>query len=196
MAIAPAPIASPPEPGIPSTPPPEPPLAPALTVSPEPTVASGTPVLQCIGLRKRFGDRQAVDGVGFAIAPGETYGLLGPNGAGKTTTISMVCGILRRDEGEVFIGGRPFDPSATALKAQIGYVPQDLAIYPDLSAQENLRYFGQLYGLGGSRPKHARRGGPRDRRPGRSGEGTDKQYSGGMKRRLNIAIGLLHDQAC
>ena len=130
MAIAPAPIASPPEPGIPSTPPPEPPLAPALTVSPEPTVASGTPVLQCIGLRKRFGDRQAVDGVGFGIAPGETYGLLGPNGAGKTTTISMVCGILRRDEGEVLIGGRPLDPRRRHSRPQIGYVPQDLAIYP------------------------------------------------------------------
>jgi ABC-2 type transport system ATP-binding protein len=173
-------------------PPTEPPLAPASIVEPAATVVSGTPVLQCIGLRKRFGDRQAVDGVGFSIAPGETYGLLGPNGAGKTTTISMVCGILRRDEGEVFIGGRPFDPSATALKAEIGYVPQDLAIYPDLSAQENLRFFGRLYGLGGS---------DLNTRveevlaivdlADRARERTS-QYSGGMKRRLNIAIGLLH----
>ena len=70
----------------------------------------GPPVLECSGLRKRFGERQAVDGVGFKIAPGETYGLLGPNGAGKTTTISMICGILRRDEGEVLVGGRSMDP--------------------------------------------------------------------------------------
>ena len=155
--------------------------------------AVGPPVLECSGLRKRFGDRQAVDGVGFTIARGETYGLLGPNGAGKTTTISMICGILRRDEGEVRIAGRPMDPGSTALKAEIGYVPQDLAIYPDLSARENLDFFGRLYGLSGPAPRGARRRGPRRGRPRptgrRSGPAT---YSGGMKRRLNIAIGLLH----
>jgi ABC-2 type transport system ATP-binding protein len=148
--------------------------------------------MSCAGLRKRFGDRLAVDGVGFSIAPGETYGLLGPNGAGKTTTISMICGILRRDEGEVRIGGRPFDPGTTALKAEIGYVPQDLAIYPDLSARENLRFFGRLYGL---------KGAALSMRvdevlaivdlADRANERTSR-YSGGMKRRLNIAIGLLH----
>ncbi len=150
-------------------------------------------MLQCSGLRKRFGDRQAVDGVGFSIAPGETYGLLGPNGAGKTTTISMICGILRRDEGEVRITGRPFDPTATALKAEIGYVPQDLAIYPDLSARENLLFFGRLYGLSGA-ALNARVADVlavvdlADRAKERTAG-----YSGGMKRRLNIAIGLLHE---
>jgi ABC-2 type transport system ATP-binding protein len=149
-------------------------------------------VLLCAGLRKRFGDRRAVDGVGFTIASGETYGLLGPNGAGKTTTISMVCGILRRDEGEVVIAGRRMDPTSTALKAEIGYVPQDLAIYPDLSARENLSFFGRLYGLGGA---------ALHRRVEEVLEVVDltdrandrtATYSGGMKRRLNIAIGLLH----
>ena len=77
-------------------------------------------MLQCTGLRKRFGDRQAVDGVGFAIAPGETYGLLGPNGAGKTTTISMVCGILRRDAGEVLGSRAGRRPRRTAFKAALG----------------------------------------------------------------------------
>ena len=180
MAIAPAPVPvlSSPDPSRPVPPPAE--------------VVGGPPVLRCDGLMKRFGDRQAVDGVGFTIGPGETYGLLGPNGAGKTTTISMICGILRRDAGDVLIGGRPFDPGSTSLKSEIGYVPQDLAIYPDLSARENLRFFGRLYGLHG--PALATRV---DEvlavvdLADRANERTSR-YSGGMKRRLNIAIGLLH----
>lgn len=104
-------------------------------------------VLSCAGLRKSFGDRMAVDGVGFRIGPSETYGLLGPNGAGKTTTISMICGLLVRDGGEVEVAGNPVDVDAVEAKAHIGYVPQDLAIYPELSARENLRFFGRLYGL-------------------------------------------------
>jgi ABC-2 type transport system ATP-binding protein len=150
------------------------------------------PVLRCSGLRKRFGRRQAVDGVGFQIAHGETYGLLGPNGAGKTTTISMVCGILARDEGEVLIDGVPLDPGTTTVKGQIGYVPQELAIYPDMTARENLAFFARLYGMGGT--------GLRKRvdevleiidLADRAGDRTEA-YSGGMKRRLNIGIGLLH----
>ena len=155
-----------------------------------PTAAD--PILSCAGLRKRFGARQAVDGVGFEIARGETYGLLGPNGAGKTTTISMVCGILARDEGTVTVAGRPMDIGTTAAKGAIGYVPQDLAIYPDLTARENLGFFGRLYGMGGR--ELARRV---DEvlaivdLTDRSKERTE-HFSGGMKRRLNIAIGLLH----
>jgi ABC-2 type transport system ATP-binding protein len=149
-------------------------------------------ILRCAGLRKRFGDRVAVDGIAFEIAPGETYGLLGPNGAGKTTTISMACGILARDAGEVRVDGRPVGPGQTEVKREIGYVPQDLAIYPDLSARENLAFFGHLYGLRG-----------RELRTridevlaiidltDRAKERTE-HYSGGMKRRLNIGIGLLH----
>jgi ABC-2 type transport system ATP-binding protein len=157
-------------------------------------MASNTPepVLVCRDLRKRYGTRQAVDGVGFQIAAGETYGLLGPNGAGKTTSISMICGLLRRDGGEVVVAGRPVDIGATDAKAAIGYVPQDLAIYPDLTARENLRFFGQLQRL---------RGKELERRvdevlevidlADRARERTDG-FSGGMKRRLNIGIGLLH----
>ena len=152
-------------------------------------------LLSCRDLRKTYGDRVAVDGVSFHIAPSETYGLLGPNGAGKTTTISMVCGLLERDAGAVLVAGLPMDIDATAAKANIGYVPQDLAIYPDLSARENLRFFGRLQLL---------RGKELDRRvdavlelaglSDRAGDRTD-DYSGGMKRRLNIAIGLLHEPA-
>ncbi len=161
----------------------------------EPAVVHGAaapPVLACSDLRKRYGSRVAVDGVGFTIAAGETYGLLGPNGAGKTTTISMICGILVRDGGTVEVAGTPVDVGTPAARAAIGYVPQDLAIYPDLTARENLAFFARLYGLSGGAARAridevleivdlADRGGDR----------TD-QYSGGMKRRLNIAIGLLH----
>jgi len=82
------------------------------------------PLLECRDLRKRFGDRTAVAGISFTISPGETYGLLGPNGAGKTTTISMVCGLLRRDGGEVIVDGRPIDIDATDAKAAIGQWPR------------------------------------------------------------------------
>jgi ABC-2 type transport system ATP-binding protein len=153
---------------------------------------SASPILRCDGLMKRFGARQAVDGVSFEIGRSETYGLLGPNGAGKTTTISMICGILGRDGGTVVVDGRPIDTGTVAAKAAIGYVPQDLAIYPDLSARENLRFFGQLYGLGGS--ELAKRIDEVIELVDLADRAKDRteQYSGGMKRRLNIAIGLLH----
>ncbi len=155
-------------------------------------MTGSTPLLECRDVRRRYGDRVAVDGVSFSISAGETYGLLGPNGAGKTTTISMVCGLLRRDGGEVLVDGRPMDVGATEAKAIIGLVPQDLAIYPDLSARENLRFFGRLERLSG-RELDTRVDEVlelvelRDR----AEERTDA-YSGGMKRRLNIGIGLLH----
>jgi ABC-type Fe3+/spermidine/putrescine transport system ATPase subunit len=104
-------------------------------------------ILECEGLKKSYGDRVAVDGVGFVIARGETYGLLGPNGAGKTTTISMICGLLTRDAGAVIVDGKPMDTNSVDAKAAIGYVPQDLAIYPDLTGRENLNFFGQLYAI-------------------------------------------------
>jgi ABC-2 type transport system ATP-binding protein len=150
------------------------------------------PILVCRDLRKSFGERQAVRGVSFEIAPGETYGLLGPNGAGKTTTISMACGILYRDGGEVRVAGQPLDVGSTAAKAAIGLVPQDLAIYPDLNARENLAFFGRLYGMRG-RALATRIDEVLEvvDLADRAKERTE-HYSGGMKRRLNIAVGLLH----
>jgi ABC-2 type transport system ATP-binding protein len=147
-------------------------------------------VLACRGLSKRFGERRAVDGVSFSVEAGECYGLLGPNGAGKTTTISMVCGLLEPDQGEVAVDGAP--GGSLEAKAAIGYVPQDLALYPDLSARENLEFFGQLYGLAGAtlaaRIDHTLE------LVGLADRGADRvgSYSGGMKRRANIAAGLLH----
>ncbi len=159
------------------------------------TAASGAPVLECSGIRKSFGDHAAVKGLGFSIAHGETYGLLGPNGAGKTTTISMIAGLLEPDAGEIRLAGELMDPDATHTKRLVGLVPQDLAIYPDLDATENLDFFGRLQGM---------RGAELERRVAevldiieltdRAGDRTEN-YSGGMKRRLNIGVGLLHRPA-
>jgi ABC-2 type transport system ATP-binding protein len=148
-------------------------------------------VLECRGLRKQFGQRVAVDDVSFSIADGECYGLLGPNGAGKTTTISMLCGLLNPDAGTVTVDGSP--GGSLDAKAALGYVPQDLALYPDLSANENLEFFGQLYGLRGQQLKQ--RIADTLALVGLAERGSDKvgTYSGGMKRRANIAAGLLHE---
>ncbi|MGA4993433.1 ATP-binding cassette domain-containing protein [Nonomuraea bangladeshensis] len=149
-------------------------------------------ILQCHELRKTFGDLVAVADVSFAIAAGETYGLLGPNGAGKTTTISMIAGILGRDGGEVLVRGRPHSPSSAWGKRHIGYVPQELALYPDLTARENLRFFARLHGLG--RAEARRRIDEVLAVVGLTDRAKDavKEFSGGMKRRLNIGVGLLH----
>jgi ABC-2 type transport system ATP-binding protein len=154
--------------------------------------ATAEPVLRCRDLRRRYGQRLAVDGVGFRVDPGETYGLLGPNGAGKTTTISMICGLLRRDGGEVTVAGASLDRDPAAVKAAIGYVPQDIALYPDLSGGENLRFWGRMQGLGG-RDLAARVDAVLEV-VGLADRARDKvaDYSGGMQRRLNIGAGLLH----
>jgi ABC-2 type transport system ATP-binding protein len=149
-------------------------------------------VLSVSGLSKRFAELQAVDGVSFEIAPGETYGLLGPNGAGKTTTISMIAGLLESDQGSIEVAGVHMETTAVNAKRAIGLVPQALAIYPDLTGRENLNFFARLYGLpaadGAARVAEVLDViGLSDRADDRAVE-----YSGGMQRRLNIGIGLLH----
>ncbi|MFI7443468.1 ABC transporter ATP-binding protein [Nonomuraea indica] len=150
------------------------------------------PLLEVTGLRKSYGGHVAVDGVDFHIGEAETYGLLGPNGAGKTTAISMIVGILDRDAGEVVVDGQPLDVTSVKAKALIGYVPQELALYRDLTARENLRFFARLYGLGGRGLKARIEEilgiiGLTDR-----ADEKVEQYSGGMARRLNIGIGLMN----
>ncbi len=150
-------------------------------------------VLRADGLVRSFGDRRAVDDVSFEIARGESYGLLGPNGSGKTTTISMLAGILVADSGTVTLAGKPLTPKSVDAKRAIGLVPQEIALYQDLTAKENLRFFGRLQGLKG---KHLQLRidavleivGLADRADDRVDE-----FSGGMKRRVNIAAGLLHE---
>lgn len=153
---------------------------------------ASTYVLEAAGLRKQFGQLQAVKDISIRIAPGETYGLLGPNGSGKTTTISMICGLLPADGGEIRIAGMPMTTTTLEPKKVIGLVPQDLAIYPDLTARENLTFFGRLYGIPSATLKSRVEEvlhviGLLDRAGDRSGT-----FSGGMKRRLNIGIGLIH----
>jgi ABC-2 type transport system ATP-binding protein len=145
------------------------------------------------GLSKRYGERVAVDAISFSIAQGETVGLLGPNGAGKTTAISMISGISKPDSGEVTLGGVRLAQDAKALKRRVGLVPQDLALYEELSAWANLQLFGGLYGLDAAELQPRAKAalalvGLTDRSADRV-----KTFSGGMKRRLNIAGALLHE---
>ena len=131
--------------------------------------------------------------VSFTLERGQLVGLLGPNGAGKTTTVSMVAGLLTPDKGEVLIGGKPLRGDTDPKKRQIGFVPQDLALYDELSARANLRFFGALYRLSGTALDDAIAAAMK--LVGLADRVDDKvaTYSGGMKRRLNLAAGLLHD---
>src|SRR6266542_867137 len=150
-------------------------------------------VLSVENLRKSFGDLVAVSDVSFAVAPGQLVGLLGPNGAGKTTTVSMIAGLVTPDHGEVRIGGRPLTGDTDLLKRRIGLVPQDLALYDELTARENLRFFGALYRLTGDALDAAIAASLELVGLTERGRDRVKSFSGGMKRRLNLAAGLLHD---
>ena len=144
------------------------------------------------GLVKSYGPLRAVDGVSFTVAKGELYGLLGPNGAGKTTIMSMLSGLLAPDEGRILFDSIDLAKEPLKVKAQLGVVPQEPALYENLSARENLSFWGGLYGLSGAPLKQAVERvldlvGLKDR----AGDPV-KQYSGGMKRRINLALGLVH----
>jgi ABC-2 type transport system ATP-binding protein len=143
-------------------------------------------------LVKRFGDVRAVDGVSFAVKAGEIYGLLGPNGAGKTTTFSMLAGLLAPDSGRVTVGGVDLASDPLEVKRGLGVVPQEVAVYEELTARENLRLWGGLYGLAGAElDKAVDRALDEVGLAGRSKEPVER-FSGGMKRRLNLSLGLVH----
>ncbi len=150
-------------------------------------------ILEVRHLRKSFGTLLAVDDVSFSVEPGRLVGLLGPNGAGKTTTVSMIAGLVTPDRGEVAIAGKQLGGDTDPAKKRIGLVPQDLALYDELSARANLRFFGALFGLTGAKLDAAITSAVE--LVGLSERIGDKvaTYSGGMKRRLNLAAGLLHD---
>jgi len=153
---------------------------------------SSSPAIQVQALQKAFGETQAVQGVSFQVQQGEIFSLLGPNGAGKSTTISMLSCLLRPDHGDARVMGHSIREDPLHVKAVLGVVPQEIALYEDLSARENLTFWGKMYGL---------RGSPLRRRVDevleviglteRARERVAK-YSGGMKRRVNIGVALLH----
>ena len=156
------------------------------------SIAAMSPLLQVDHLSKAYGPVRAVEDISFAVRPGEIYGLLGPNGAGKTTTISMICGLLQPDGGRIAVAGQALAADPQAAKRLMGVVPQELALYEELSAAENLAFWGRLAGL--------------DRKTARartaemlaaltlSDRAKDpvKTFSGGMKRRVNLGCALLH----
>lgn len=149
-------------------------------------------ILEIKNLVKRYNDQVAVDNVSLSIQKGEIFGLLGPNGAGKTTTINTIIGLSKIDSGEVYVFGKSLKNKEMDIKKDIGIVPQEIAIYDDLTAYENVVYFAKLYNLRGSLLKERVREaleftGIWERR-----KEYPKQYSGGMKRRLNIACAIAH----
>ena len=150
------------------------------------------PLVNVDHIRKSFGSIEAVKDVSFALQPGEIFGLLGPNGAGKTTTVRILTGSMSPDSGRVTIGGEEISPMTPRVRARLGVVPQQITVYEELNARDNLRFWGRLYGMGGASLD------------GRIDEllvmvGLEKRakdrvstYSGGMKRRLNLCMGLIH----
>jgi ABC-2 type transport system ATP-binding protein len=149
-------------------------------------------MLEVRNLRKNYGATQALDGISVTVGTGELFGLLGPNGAGKTTLMSVISGLLDPGAGELLLAGRHFRRRQREMRRLIGIVPQDLAIYLELTARENLRFFGQLYGLGGRELEQRVEQilaaiALTDRADQRTGA-----FSGGMKRRLNLGAALVH----
>jgi ABC-2 type transport system ATP-binding protein len=144
-------------------------------------------------IKKSFDKKEVVRGVSFSVEKGESFGLLGPNGAGKSTTIGMICGLLAYDSGDVTVDGLSVKKKPLDVKKKIGIVPQEIALYPSMSAKENLLFWGKMYGLTGSQAKKRADEvlefvGLRDR-----AKDKIETFSGGMKRRINIGAALMHE---
>lgn len=144
-------------------------------------------------ITKSFGKKEIIKNVSFEVKKGETFGLLGPNGAGKSTTISMICGLISYDSGDIKVSGKSVKEYPLEAKKKIGIVPQDIALYPTLSAKDNLVFWGKMYGLNGRVAKERAEKvlayvGLQDR-----GKDKIETFSGGMKRRINIGAALMHE---
>jgi ABC-2 type transport system ATP-binding protein len=159
---------------------------------PEKEVTMSEPILVCQDLQKSFGEIEAVKGISLQVARGEVFGLLGPNGAGKTTTISMLTGLLEPSGGRITVDGLDLNSHTNEVKAKMGLVPQEMALYMSLSARQNLMFFGRIYGLRGKDLRQ--RVDDVLEMTGLTERADDpvSDYSGGMKRRVNIGAGLLH----
>jgi len=149
-------------------------------------------LLEIRGLRKVYRDVVAVDGVDFTVEEGEVFGLLGPNGAGKSTTISMISGLVRPTGGTILLRGEDVTKTPDRMKEILGLVPQDVALYPTLTARENLFFWGRMYGIGGEQLKKRVEQALEYAGLVERANGRIDTYSGGMKRRINIAAALVH----
>jgi ABC-2 type transport system ATP-binding protein len=149
-------------------------------------------MIKAENLKKSYGATVAVDDVSFEVQKGQTFGLLGPNGAGKTTTIQLLCGLLKPDAGKITLDGKT-DPGLIEVRMSLGVVPQALALYEELSALENLRFFGKIYGLSGQELKERVNNCLDIAGLAQRSKERVSKYSGGMKRRLNMVCSLLHD---
>ena len=143
-------------------------------------------------ITKRYDDKLALDNVSLEIKPGEIFGLLGPNGAGKTTLIHILCGLIHMDSGEVFVGGTSVKKDPERIKSLIGFVPKEIVLFDNLSVNDNLDYFGRLYGLGGATLKQRMEEALKIAELSERRKDKVKKLSGGMKRRLNLACAIMH----
>ncbi len=143
-------------------------------------------------LVKRYKGQLAVDNISFSIAEGEIFGLLGPNGAGKSTTINAICGLIKYDRGQILVDGLDLNHNALEVKRRIGLVPQEIALFDNLSARENIEFFAKLAGLKGKLLKERVDEALDFVGLGGKSDGLPKSFSGGMKRRLNIACAISH----
>ena len=151
------------------------------------------PAVRVEALRKQYAKVEAVAGLSFEIGAGETFGLLGPNGAGKTTTISVIATRLKPSAGDAVVFGHSVSTDVAAVRQMIGFAPQELSLYPKLTALENVKFFGRMYGIPADRLK--RRADELLELVGLEGRRSDEvdTFSGGMKRRLNLAVSLVHE---
>lgn len=149
-------------------------------------------MLNVVQISKRFGQIEAIKKVSFEVKPGEIYGLLGPNGAGKSTSIRCLSGLTVPDEGECLINGHSIHNEPIKAKQHLGLVPQDLAMYQDLSARENLQFWGRAYGLSGQVLKLRQQEVLEQVGLDKRAKEPVNNFSGGMKRRLNFACGIIH----
>lgn len=153
------------------------------------------PIIQIEQLTKKYhgADFFSLDQVTFDIKTGEIFGLMGPNGAGKTTLISILCGLLKPTSGQFTIDGLRYANDASAIKKRIGVVPQEYALYPTLTARENLDYFGSMYGLKGADLKQKINNSLEFLGLLKFADKRIETFSGGMKRRINLIAGILHE---
>lgn len=155
---------------------------------------SQLPIVEIENLTKIFkdSDNPAVNGVSFKIYKDDVFGLLGPNGAGKTTTISILCGLYPPTSGKITIDGMPLNDNISSIKQIIGVVPQDIALYPTLTARENLEFYGAMYGLSGKNLRDAINNWLEKLGLTKAANKKIETFSGGMKRRVNLIASILH----